>query len=219
MAGDAEQTDSSGKYTFGGGAAAAKKYWPTIFKAVELVCRINILFKLRTARYIFHFGSWHYHQFYSLHTDFVHTLYWLNWRPRSEFPNPSIRIATNRCTLLRNFWIVSDIFHRVFDRKTHPRWVREFIGIIKTFQFIETVSFCQQIDGHGRRLPFWHALQPSCSCFVDSFCWKIIQIPRSATFGHQIRPGSFSKCFIRMLFHHKLIMTNSTLDKYSLITF
>lgn len=57
MAGDAEQTDSSGKYTFGGGAAAAKKYWPTIFKAVELVCRINILFKLRTARNIFHFGS------------------------------------------------------------------------------------------------------------------------------------------------------------------
>lgn len=37
MAGDAEQTDSSGKYTFGGGAAAAKKYWPTIFKSIELV--------------------------------------------------------------------------------------------------------------------------------------------------------------------------------------
>lgn len=37
MAGDAEQTDSSGKYTFGGGAAVAKKYWPTILKSVELV--------------------------------------------------------------------------------------------------------------------------------------------------------------------------------------
>ncbi|XP_055305535.1 uncharacterized protein LOC129570116 isoform X3 [Sitodiplosis mosellana] len=37
MAGDAEQTDSSGKYTFGGGAAAAKKYWPTILKSIEVV--------------------------------------------------------------------------------------------------------------------------------------------------------------------------------------
>lgn len=37
MAGDAEQTDSSGKYTFGGGAAVAKKYWPTILKSIELV--------------------------------------------------------------------------------------------------------------------------------------------------------------------------------------
>lgn len=37
MAGDAEhQTDSSGKYTFGGGAATAKKYWPTILKSIEL---------------------------------------------------------------------------------------------------------------------------------------------------------------------------------------
>lgn len=51
MAGDAEQTDSSGKYTFGGGAAAAKKYWPTIFKSIELVGSVlknihrNILFR------------------------------------------------------------------------------------------------------------------------------------------------------------------------------
>lgn len=37
MAGDAENTDSSGKYTFGGGAGAAKKYWPTIMKAIEVV--------------------------------------------------------------------------------------------------------------------------------------------------------------------------------------
>lgn len=37
MAGDAEQTDSSGKYTFGGGGQVAKKYWPTILKSVELV--------------------------------------------------------------------------------------------------------------------------------------------------------------------------------------
>lgn len=37
MPGDAEQTDSSGKYTFGGGASAAKKYWPTILKSMELV--------------------------------------------------------------------------------------------------------------------------------------------------------------------------------------
>lgn len=44
MAGDAEQTDSSGKYTFGGGAAVAKKYWPTIFKSIELVsCEKKIL--------------------------------------------------------------------------------------------------------------------------------------------------------------------------------
>lgn len=37
MAGDAENTDSSGKYTFGGGAGAAKKYWPTIMKSIEVV--------------------------------------------------------------------------------------------------------------------------------------------------------------------------------------
>lgn len=37
MAGDAEQTDSSGKYTFGAGAASAKKYWPTILKSIEAV--------------------------------------------------------------------------------------------------------------------------------------------------------------------------------------
>lgn len=37
MAGDAEQTDSSGKYTFGGGGAAGKKYWTTILKSIELV--------------------------------------------------------------------------------------------------------------------------------------------------------------------------------------
>lgn len=37
MAGDAEQTDSSGKYTFGGGAATAKKYWPTILKSIEVI--------------------------------------------------------------------------------------------------------------------------------------------------------------------------------------
>lgn len=37
MAGDAEQTDSSGKYTFGGGGSVAKKYWPTILKSIELV--------------------------------------------------------------------------------------------------------------------------------------------------------------------------------------
>lgn len=34
---DAEQTDSSGKYTFGAGAASAKKYWPTIMKSIEVV--------------------------------------------------------------------------------------------------------------------------------------------------------------------------------------
>lgn len=34
MAGDAEQTDSSGKYTFGGGAAAAKKYVVCILSEV-----------------------------------------------------------------------------------------------------------------------------------------------------------------------------------------
>jgi len=37
MAGDAEQTDSSGKYTFGGGGATGKKYWTTILKSIELV--------------------------------------------------------------------------------------------------------------------------------------------------------------------------------------
>lgn len=42
MAGDAEQTDSSGKYTFGGGGAAAKKHWPTIFKSIEVVRIIQI---------------------------------------------------------------------------------------------------------------------------------------------------------------------------------
>lgn len=44
MAGDAEQTDSSGKYTFGGGAAAAKKYWPTILKSIEVVSSKMYLF-------------------------------------------------------------------------------------------------------------------------------------------------------------------------------
>lgn len=39
---DREQTDSSGKYTFGGGRAAAKKYWPTIMKSIELVSNITL---------------------------------------------------------------------------------------------------------------------------------------------------------------------------------
>lgn len=52
MAGDAEQTDSSGKYTFGGGAAAAKKYWPTILKSIELVCYI--------------FSKWNWNDSYSI---------------------------------------------------------------------------------------------------------------------------------------------------------
>lgn len=37
MAGETEQTDSSGKYTFGGGTTAAKKYWPTIIRIIEAV--------------------------------------------------------------------------------------------------------------------------------------------------------------------------------------
>lgn len=41
MAGDAEQTDSSGKYTFGGGSTAAKKYWPTILKSIEVVSSVQ----------------------------------------------------------------------------------------------------------------------------------------------------------------------------------
>lgn len=43
MAGDAEQTDSSGKYTFGGGGSVAKKYWPTILKSIELVSFVLVL--------------------------------------------------------------------------------------------------------------------------------------------------------------------------------
>lgn len=39
MAGDPEQTDSSGKYTFGGGGARSVKYWPTILKSIELVSK------------------------------------------------------------------------------------------------------------------------------------------------------------------------------------
>lgn len=37
MAGDAEQTDSSGKYTFGGGGAAVRRQWPTVLKGIEVV--------------------------------------------------------------------------------------------------------------------------------------------------------------------------------------
>lgn len=55
MAGDAEQTDSSGKYTFGGGAAAAKKYWPTILKSIELVCQDFSQMELK--RFIFHISQ------------------------------------------------------------------------------------------------------------------------------------------------------------------
>lgn len=53
MAGDAEQTDSSGKYTFGGGAATAKKYWPTIMKSIELVSFVLLFFFFFTYFYSF----------------------------------------------------------------------------------------------------------------------------------------------------------------------
>lgn len=42
MAGD-EQTDASGKYGMNGrGPQGAAKYWPTIFKAIELVSYLNL---------------------------------------------------------------------------------------------------------------------------------------------------------------------------------
>lgn len=53
MAGDAEQTDSSGKYTFGGGAAAAKKYWPTILKSIEVVITVSTHFWKKTSLKIY----------------------------------------------------------------------------------------------------------------------------------------------------------------------
>lgn len=36
MAGDAEQTDSSGKYTFGGDRVV-RRHWPTVIKGIEVV--------------------------------------------------------------------------------------------------------------------------------------------------------------------------------------
>ncbi|XP_031626155.1 uncharacterized protein LOC116342614 isoform X2 [Contarinia nasturtii] len=74
MAGDAEQTDSSGKYTFGGGSSSAKKYWPTILKSIELVLcllclvliddpahnsRIHVFVSQRTVSFVYvTFGSY-----------------------------------------------------------------------------------------------------------------------------------------------------------------
>lgn len=149
MAGDAEQTDSSGKYTFGGGAAAAKKYWPTIFKSIELVRQEWIL----NFHYLFFF-KWKFKKklgvvklyflcidtlksvgvvtpffskYDSLFKDIMHTLHRIDWWSCAKFTNSCIRITTYCCSLLRNIWIFPDIFHRFSNWKAYSRWVSYLI--------------------------------------------------------------------------------------------
>lgn len=52
MSGDNEQTDSAGKYTFGGGGGGSKKIWPTILKGIELVSQNKA--NKRVMKFYFH---------------------------------------------------------------------------------------------------------------------------------------------------------------------
>lgn len=122
---------------------------------------------------------------------FVHIVHWSNRWSSSKLTLQSVCVAAYNCTVLRYFWVIFNLLHRLFDWKTHSRWVSKFI-IIVSFGFCNTIaSPFFRTDGHGRQYPFLLVLQHSYSSYVDFSYWKIIQIQKSVTFGHPIQPGSF----------------------------